>query len=192
VQLINLRLQENNIAHIAELLDETLNMNNLLKKLEKFVFSRPRDYVFLFNTLIQIAQTQYKNKIDNRTFKDSLEYYALHAGESIEAEFLSLPYRINFALFLTKIKDNLKEKHRIQAKKIIAILKELDLEEKDIQKLLLFLLEINLFYIQQNSKPIIWNKLSNPDIKLKEILSKLNQRYFYFPPIIQIYIEEYI
>jgi len=193
MQLINSRLQENGIGHIADLLHETLNIDVLMKKIDKFVFSRPRDYVFLFNHFIQIAQSQKKNKIDNRVFNDVLEYYALHAGESIEAEFLSLPYDIHFGLFLTKIKDALKsEKDRILVKKIIGITEEFEFEYKNLQPFLSFLLQINFFYIQHNDKPIVWHKLSNPDIKIQEILSQVNRRYFYFPPIIQKYIEEFV
>ncbi len=192
MQLINSRLKENNINHIAELLHGSLNIKTLMKKIENYVFSRPRDYIVLFNNLIQIAQSQKKDSIDNRIFNDALENYALHAGESIEAEFLSLPYDIKFGVLLTRLKLLLvKDSKRVQAKKFIKLLTDLKMDEKNIKPFISFLLQIEFIYVQHNSRPINWNKLSNPEIKLDAMLENYNQRYFYFPLIIQKYLDEF-
>ena len=192
MQLINSRLNENDIGHIAELLHDSLNMNSLMQKLDKYVYKRPRDYIFLFNNLIQIAQSQKKNYIDNKIFNEALERYALHAGESIEAEFLSLPYQVIFGELLTQLKSLLtKSQTRVSAKKFINLLIDLELEENNIFSFILFLLQIEFIFVKHNSKEIAWNKLSNPEIKLKEIMKKLNNRNFYFPLIIQKFIDTY-
>ncbi len=192
IQLINSRLQENSIGHVADLLHDTLNIDTLMKKIDKFVFSRPRDFVFLFNHFIQIAQSQKKDKIDYKVFNDAIEYYALHVGESIEAEFLSLPYNINFGLLLIRTKEILKNKRdRIPAKKFLKIIEKFDIEQRDIQSFLSFLLQIRFVFMKHNEQPIPWDKVTNPELKLTELLKKMNHRNLYFPPIIQKYIEDF-
>ena len=185
IQIMNYRLKENDINHIADLLDEDLSMDSLMQKLKKFVYNRPRDYVYLFNNLVQIAQSLKKDKIDNKVFSDALDYYTLHVDESIEAEFLSLQYDISYVQLLTKLKELLGNEERLRINKFITLLRGMNCKEDDIQPFLIFLLQIKLILLQQDNKPIEWNILSNPDIKLSQILKTSHNRFFYFSPIIQ-------
>ena len=107
IQIINYRLKENNINHIADLLHDDLNIDSLMQKIEKFIYDRPRDYVYLFNSFVQIAQSLKKNKIDNKVFNEALEYYVLHLNESLEAEFLSLQFDLSYGLLLTNLKERM-------------------------------------------------------------------------------------
>jgi len=186
IQLINYRLSENDIGHIADLLDDSFNIDALKKKMRRYVYERPRDYIFVFNNFIQIAQSLKKDKIDAKVFNESLDYYTRHINESLEAEFLSLQYPIIYGELLTRLKASIgKDKKRLRAKKFIQVLHDMDIEEVDIHAFLLFLLQIKFLLLYQDKKPIEWNKLSNPNLKLKQILKTAHNRYFYFPDIIQ-------
>ena len=185
IQIMNYRLKENDINHIADLLDDNFSMDSLMQKIKKFVYDRPRDYVYLFNNLVQIAQSLKKDKIDNKVFSDALDYYTLHVNESIEAEFLSLQYDISYGLLLTNLKELLGNEERLRIKKFINLLRGMNLKEDDIQPFLNFLLQIKLILLQQDNKPIEWNRISNPDLKLSQILKTSHNRFFYFSPIIQ-------
>ncbi len=157
-----------------------------MQKINKFIYARPRDYVYLFNHLVQIAQSLKKDRIDTKVFREALDYYTLHVNESIEAEFLSLQYDINYGQLLTNLKEQLKEdKTRLRVKKFITLLINMNLKEDAIQPFLSFLLQIKLILLKQDNKPIEWNRLSNPNLKLSQILETSHNRYFYFPPTIQ-------
>lgn len=190
-QIINKRLNKNGIDHIAELLNDDLNMASLMKKVKKYVYDRPRDYVFIFNSFIQIAQAQKKDKIDNKIFSEALGYYTLYVGESIEAEFLSLHSNIDYGEFVTMLKASRKDKDRIQVKKLIAMLKSMEMTGADIQTLISFLLQIKMILVHENSKQVEWNKLTNPDIKLKTLIKTHRDRNFYFHPTIEKLMEDY-
>ena len=186
LQLINYRLSENEIGHIADLLDDSFNIDALKKKMRRYVYERPRDYIFVFNNFIQIAQSLKKDRIDTKVFNESLAYYTRHINESLEAEFLSLEYSITYSELLTNLKASLnKDKGRLRAKKFIQVLYDMDFEEGDIHNFLLFLLQIKFILLYQENEPIEWNKLSDPNLKLKQILKAAHNRYFYFPEIIQ-------
>ncbi|MFO7790756.1 MAG: hypothetical protein R6U68_17230 [Desulfobacteraceae bacterium] len=190
-QLINYRLSENDIRHIADLLDDSFNIDTLTKKMRRYVYERPRDYIYIFNNFIQIAQSLKKDKIDTKVFNESLDYYTRHINESLEAEFLSLQYEITYSELLTSLKASLiKDKRRLRVKKFIQLLEQMDLTEDDIHAFLLFLLQIKFILLYHDNKPIEWNKLSDPNLKLKQILKASHNRYFYFPDIIQKIIDE--
>lgn len=186
IQMITCRLKENDIDHIADLLDDSFNIDALKKKINRYVYERPRDYVYMFNTFIQVAQSLKKDRIDAKVFNESLEYYTSHINESLEAEFLALQYDITYGELLTGLKTLLnKEKRRVRVKKFVQLLSDMKLRENDIQLFLLFLLQIKFILLHQGNEPIEWNKLSNPNLKLKQILKASHNRYFYFPDIVQ-------
>ena len=187
LQIINYRLNENDINHISDLLHESFNIASLMRKIDRFIYHRPRDFVFLFNNLIQIAKSLKKNTIDNKVFSEALDYYALHVSESFEAEFMTLTHNIDYSEFMTNIKDAFEKKNenRIRVKKLISLLNDMDVAANDIQSFLSYLLQIKLLQLHQDGKPIEWNKLSRPSLKLSKIIKASHNRYFYFPDIIQ-------
>jgi len=155
------------------------------------VYDRPRDYIYIFNNFIQIAQSLKKDKIDTKVFNESLDYYTRHINESLEADFLSLQYEVTYGELLTGLKTLLNtDKGKVRVKKFIKLLSEMNLKEDDIHPFLLFLLQIKFVLLYQENEPIEWNKLSDPNLKLKQILKASHNRYFYFPDIIQKIIDD--
>ncbi len=191
MQMINSRLKQNEIEHVADLLNDDLNMSILNKKIDKFVYDRPRDYVFIFNSLIQIAQAQKKDRINNKIFNEALNYYALYVGESIEAEFLSLHSNINYGEFVTNLKNVIGDKSKVQIKKFILLLTSMEVDDCDIKPFISFLLQIKMIFVCEESRPVEWNRLSNPEVKLNHIMKTYQNRYFYLHPIIEKLMEDY-
>ncbi|SCY81177.1 P-loop ATPase, Sll1717 family [Desulfoluna spongiiphila] len=192
VQLINRRFQENAIEHIANILSEDFNINQLMKKIEKFVYNRPRDYVYLFNYLIQLSISLRKDKISTKMFSEALKAYASHVGQSIEAEFLSLPFNVNMGELLSQIKNENSTNIRIPIYILLEILNEMGLDDEEQKIFIYFLLRIEFIIFEENNSPVDWNKLRSPETKIRTILSKAKKRkYFCFHPLIALLIEEY-
>ncbi|MDQ7818907.1 MAG: hypothetical protein RDU14_17900 [Melioribacteraceae bacterium] len=190
--LINKRLQVNNIQNIIYILSEDFTIKILMQKMSYYVFSRPRDYIFFFNHLIQIARFQKLDKIDNRIFNVALDYYSIHIFESMEAEILTLPFKINFGEFMNGIKHLINDKDRILLEYLQTLLEKLCLEEKEQNLLIAFLLKVEFMVYIENNTSVEWSKLIEPETKLRYILNHSKERKtFIFHPIIKYLLEKH-
>lgn len=185
LRLINTRLQQNSINHILDLLSEDLNMNIFMKKMNKYVFKRPRDYIYIFNIFIQLARYLKEDKISTKIFNEALEYYSLHINESIEAELMSMPFRIATNELFNYIKNLNNDKEKIPLSIFSQALDYFSLSESDKLQLLIFLLKNEILVILENNKPIEWNNLIDPLSKLRIIISTQQRVYLLFHPILQ-------
>lgn len=190
--LINKRLQANNIQNVIYILSEDFTIKLLMQKMSQYVYSRPRDYIFVFNHLIQIARCQKLEKIDNRIFNEALDYYSFHIYESIEAELLTLPFKINFGDLMNGIKHLINEKDRILLEYLQTLLEKLKLEEKEQNMLIAFLLKVEFMVYIENNNPVEWSQLIEPETKLQYILNHSKERkIFIFHSIIKYLLEKH-
>ena len=192
IRLINERLQVNGINHIADLLSEEFNIQLFTEKMERYVYSRPRDYVFIFTHFIHVSRSQKRESINNKVFNDAIGYYAQHVYESIEAEILSLPFSINLSQFLSKLKHENNGKPKIPLSIMLSILNKIGLKNEDHIELLNFLLKIEFLYIYENNCPVDWPNLLNPTVKLQVLLDQSPSRtYLHFHLIIEYLITKF-
>ncbi|MFZ0931373.1 MAG: hypothetical protein WAN11_22405 [Syntrophobacteraceae bacterium] len=194
LHMINMRLQANNVNHISDLLDSDINISKLTQKLDKYVYKRPRDYVYLFSVMIHIAQTLRRNKINGRIIEEAIDDYTTHIAESIEGEFMSMPFDFRFGDFLNLVKYMNNDKARIPLDILVQILVEkLNLDEGHQHMLIEFMLKIEFLYAHENNAPVRWNKLHNPESKLQIIMQESEKRriFFHFHPIVQKLLSEY-
>ncbi len=194
IQLINVRLQANLIDHFSKLLDNDLDVNTLLQKLNKFVYCRPRDYIFFFNSMIHNAQSQRREKINLKVFDAAMDSYAIHINDAIEGEFISMPFDFRFGQFMNNLKHVNNSKDRIPISTLQSILSEnLGLDTKLQRMLMEFMLRIEFLYIRENNAPVKWNNIISPDAKLSLLLKESEKRriYFHFHPIIQKLLRDY-
>lgn len=190
--LINKRLNENNVDNIVDLLSEEFNAKNLTQKLSQYVFNRPRDYVFIFNSFIQIARYQKLDKIDSKVFNEALDYYSFHIYESIEAEILTLPFKIDFGDFLNGIKHLINDSDKIYLEYLQQLLENQTLNEYEQNILIGYLLKVEFMVYVENNNQVNWSKLIDPDTKLKYIFTHSKERkYFVFHPIIKYLLQKH-
>ncbi len=187
MRMINKRFQENGIENITNILTDDFNIRSLLQKLEKYLYVRPRDYIFFFNNMISIARSQKLDQINNRVFNEALDYYALHIFESIEAELLSLEFQINFGQFLNGVKHLINESQKIPTDYFNKLLNDLNISTENQKILVAFLLNIQFMYFVENNQNVDWSTLVDPDSKLQFILTDSKERkYFSFHPTIDL------
>jgi len=185
LQMINLRLQKNKINHIADILSEELKIHNLTKKIEKYLYIRPRDYIVFFNSLIYSAQSLKRNDIGSKSLNDSINTYAIHVNESLEAEFHSYNDKISISDLLSKIKETNNEKDRIPLNYFTGILTKIGIDKTKHDDFLEFLLRIEFLYLIENNEKINWRNLLKPQVKLASFLKRRNERKtLEFHPII--------
>ncbi|MCP5061348.1 MAG: hypothetical protein GY936_02665 [Ignavibacteriae bacterium] len=192
LRMINKRLKSNGIDNITELLADEFNMKILTDKLDKFIYSRPRDYIFVFNNLIQFSKIYKLDKINSRAFNEMLDYYASHIFESIEAELLSLDVEINYGEFLNGIKRVSNNNAKIPIDYFEGLLDTLSITDNKREIFLTFLLKIEFMYLLENNHLVVWSKLIDPQTKLKYFFEHSNDRkQFQFHPIIHFLLEKH-
>ncbi|MBU1170500.1 MAG: hypothetical protein KKD44_13135 [Proteobacteria bacterium] len=185
IKLINKRLKINDIDHIASLMGDELNITQFTQKTDKYVFDRPRDYIYLFNYLIQLAKLYSKNCINHKILNEAINHYAIHISQSIEVEFLSLPFHVDMGDLLSNIKSENNNNDRIPIETMTKICQNLKLDEDNTKTLIHFLLRIEFFKYIENNSPVDWSKLNSPEAKIKIILQSVGRRVkFEFHPII--------
>lgn len=185
LQMINLRLQKNKINHIADILSEELKIHNLTKKIEKYVYVRPRDYIIFFNLLINNTQSLKRNDIGTKSLNLTIDNYSIHVNESLEAEFYSYNENISLSDLLSKIKEFNNNQDRIPLNHFMNILTKVGIDKVKHDEFLEFLLSIEFIYLIENNEQIIWRTLLNPHAKLKSYLKGRNERRcLIFHPII--------
>lgn len=192
MRMINKRLQENEINNITDILAEDLNIRYLMQKLEKYLYLRPRDYIFFFNNMFAIAKSQKNDELNSRIFNDALDYYSLHIYESIEAELLSLEFRVDLGAFLNGVKHLINENPKIPIEYFNELLIEMKLKESDRNIFVSFLLNVQFMFFVENNRIVNWSTLVDPDSKLNFILNDDKERkYFMFHPTIEILLQNH-
>lgn len=193
IKIINFRLKENGINHISDLLDETFSIKKLMDKLSKYVYTRPRDYIAFFNSMIQIASVRGISKIDQQVFSSALEDYAFHVSESLEAEFMSLPKKIEFASFINKLKELNNDSSKISLQKLFDIFVEVKIEEMQFRSVISFLLETEFMFYLENSRKVVWVNILHPEVKLKTLIENSSEKVFFqLHPTVQFLLDKLI
>lgn len=192
LRMINKRLQDNGITNITELLADEFNIKILMDKLEKYIYPRPRDYIFVFNHLVQIAKIHKLEHINSRVFNEMLDYYGYHIFEAIEAELVSLSATINLGEFLNGIKSLINKNEKIPIEYFEGLLDTLNIHNQARDEFLTFLLKIEFMYFIENNNPVVWSELIDPKSKLKYIFDHSKQKkQFLFHPIINFLISRH-
>ncbi|MCB9472616.1 MAG: hypothetical protein H6678_02270 [Candidatus Delongbacteria bacterium] len=188
LRMINARLAQYDIEHIANILSDDFSIRQFMQKMEKYVYPRPRDYLFVFNHLFMIARSLKLERFDTRVFNSAMNYYAIHVFESIEAELLSLPFSVNFGKVLGDIKHKNNDRPRIPLDILEGIIMQ-NCKSDDVdckQHLLSFFLRNEFLYAIENNQIVQWDRLINKDSKLQSILETSPSRcYFKFHPIVE-------
>lgn len=111
--MINRRLQVNNVNNIVDILSDDFNIQAFSNKIQKYVYLRPRDYIFLFSHIVLIARSRSEQKITNKIFSEAIDYYAHHIFESIQAELMSISVKIKLSSLMNGIKHINNENEKI-------------------------------------------------------------------------------
>ncbi len=191
LRLINSRLQENEIENIVDTLDDSFTIRELVAKINKYVYLRPRDYIFIFNNFFENARCLNRDKIDSRTFNESLQYYANHLIDSLKAEFIALTYEVDFDDFMSHLRNINNNKEKIPISNLQAIISSL-MKPDHLNSFFSYLLDSEVISLMENNEVVKWNTLRNPTSKLKILLSDSTRRnYCVFHPIIHRIIDLY-
>ncbi|MBU0475364.1 MAG: hypothetical protein KKF62_14535 [Bacteroidetes bacterium] len=183
--MVNRRLQVNGVNNIADILSDDFNIHLLSQKIQKYVYLRPRDYIFLFSNIVLIAKSRNENEITSKIFNEAIEYYAHHIFESIQAELMSISVKLQLSYLMNGIKHINNENEKIPIDYLMTVFEAQELDEIEKNKILTFLLKIEFVYYIENNNVVKWSTLIDPSAKLQFILGdSLERKSFQFHPII--------
>ncbi|MCF7923422.1 MAG: hypothetical protein K9M55_12050 [Candidatus Marinimicrobia bacterium] len=184
LRMINARFRYNGVDNIIDLLSDSFNIEAFSKKMSKYVFSRPRDYIFIITKMIQIAQSKNLNELNSKIFFDSMDYYTKHLYESIDAEVMTLPFKLQTSTLLNHIKNANNVAEKIPHESLEEIFNRLGLNEEEKMVLLVFLLKSQIIFIYENNAIVRWSKVLEPISKLDVILKSSGRKYLKIHPTI--------